>query len=97
MEDAEKGLVLAAERYDKPEPVNIEAGFEISIRGVFGLIVQLTGFEGEVEWDTSEPDGQPRCTLDSSRAKQEFGFDALAPFRECLERTIRWYEEPGWV
>ncbi|MFO7955947.1 MAG: GDP-L-fucose synthase [Candidatus Brocadiia bacterium] len=90
VEDAARGIVLAAERYDKPEPVNLGSGREISIRDLVELIAELTGFEGSIEWDTSRPDGQPRRRLDTSRAQREFGFEATTDFREGLERAIAW-------
>ena len=92
VEDAAKGLILATERYNKPDPVNLGSGFEISIKELVELIVELVGFEGEIKWDTSKPDGQPRRCLDVSRAKGEFGFEAEVGFREGLERTIEWYK-----
>ncbi len=92
VEDAAEGIVLATERYDGAEPVNLGAGFEISIRELVGLIVSLTGYEGRIEWDTSRPDGQPRRMLDVSRAREYFGFTAGTDFREGLVRTIRYYE-----
>jgi GDP-L-fucose synthase len=91
VEDAARAIVLATEKYDKPEPVNIGAGFEISIRELTELIVELTGFTGRVVWDASKPDGQPRRMLDTSRATAEFGFTARTPFREGLAKTIAWY------
>jgi GDP-L-fucose synthase len=91
VEDAAEGILLATERYNKPEPVNIGAGFEIKIKDLVKLIAELTGFSGEIRWDTSKPDGQPRRCLDTSKAKQEFGFQAKVDFREGLERTIEWY------
>jgi len=93
VEDAAEAIVLAAEKYDGPEPVNIGSGFEISIRELAELICELVGFEGEIEWDTSKPDGQPRRRLDTSRAREYFGFQAKTPLRDGLERTIRWYAE----
>ena len=93
VEDAARGIVLAAERYDKSEPVNLGAGFEISIRELAELIVELSGFKGKIVWDTSKPDGQPRRSLDISRAQEEFGFEARVPFEEGLRRTIEWYRE----
>ena len=89
--DAAKAICLATEHYDKPEPVNIGAGFEISIRELVGLIVELTGFKGRIVWDASKPDGQPRRMLDTSRAFREFGFRAATDFREGLKKTIEWY------
>lgn len=91
VDDAAEGVVLAAERYDKPEPVNLGAGFEITIRDLAELICELCGFDGEIEWDTSKPDGQPRRCLDTSRAKQEMGFEAATDLRTGLSRTIEWY------
>ncbi|HOX35082.1 MAG TPA: GDP-L-fucose synthase [Methanoregulaceae archaeon] len=91
--DAARGLVLAAERYNKPDPVNLGSGMEISIRDLVALIRDLTGYTGEVHWDTTKPDGQPRRCLDITRAKHEFGFVASMPFSEGLQRTIAWYED----
>jgi GDP-L-fucose synthase len=91
VEDAAQAIVLATERYDRPEPVNVGAGFEISIRELVEHIVTLTGFEGRVAWDGSKPDGQPRRCLDTSRAAREFGFRARTSFADGLERTVRWY------
>ena len=93
VDDAAEGIVLAAERYDRPEPVNLGAGFEITIRDLATLIADLTGFTGEIVWDTTKPDGQPRRCLDVSRAEREFGFRAKVDFREGLKRTIAWYRE----
>jgi len=93
VEDAAEAIVLAAERYDGPEPVNIGSAFEISIKHLVNLIVELTGFRGEVVWDTTKPNGQPRRKLDTSRAKEYFGFEARTPFREGLKATIEWYEK----
>ena len=93
VDDAARGLVLAAERYNKPEPVNLGSGMEISIRDLVDLISDLTGYHGEIRWDTTKPDGQPRRSLDVSRAQREFGFVAAMPFREGLKRTIDWYRE----
>ena len=93
VDDAVQGLLLAAEHYDGAEPVNLGTGTEISIRELAGLITELTGFEGEVVWDTSQPNGQPRRALDTSRARELFGFEARTPLREGLERTIAWYRE----
>lgn len=91
VEDAAQAIVLAAERYDQPEPVNIGSGMEITIKALLELIVELTGFQGEIVWDTSKPDGQPRRCLDVSRARQAFGFQAQTDFREGLRKTIEWY------
>jgi len=93
VEDAAEAIVLASERYNGPEPVNIGSGHEISIKDLTGLIARLTGFTGRVIWDTSKPNGQPRRGLDTSRAEQYFGFKAQTPFEEGLRRTITWYRE----
>lgn len=90
-DDCAEGLLLAAERYDKSEPVNLGAGFEISIKDLAELIVKLTGFQGHIEWDASKPDGQPRRCLDTTRAAAEFGFRARIGFEEGLRQTIDWY------
>jgi GDP-L-fucose synthase len=92
VEDAARGIILAAERYNKPGPVNLGAGFEIKIKDLVELIAEIVGFEGEIRWDTTKPDGQPRRCLDVGRAKEEFGFEAKVDFREGLERTIEWYK-----
>lgn len=91
--DAADGIVLAAERYNGAEPVNLGTGSEISIRDLANLIAQLTGFAGELVWDTSKPDGQPRRCLDTTRAEQQFGFKARVGFEEGLRETIAWYRE----
>ena len=91
VEDAAEGILLAAEHYDKPEPVNLGSGKEITIRELVYLIRELSGFEGEIEWDASKPDGQPRRCLDTSRAEREFGFKARTSIREGLSKTIGWY------
>ena len=93
VEDAAEAIVLAAEHYNGSEPVNIGAGMEISIRELVELIAELTGFMGEIVWDASKPDGQPRRGLDVARAEQYFGFHAHTDFREGLRRTIAWYRE----
>lgn len=92
-EDCAEGLVLAAEKYDKSEPVNLGAGFEISIKDLTEKIVALTGFKGRIEWDASKPDGQPRRCLETTRAEREFGFRARIGFDEGLRQTIDWYWE----
>lgn len=92
VEDAAEGIVLAAEHYNKPDPVNLGAGQEIRVKDLVYLIKDLSGFEGEVEWDTSWPDGQPRRMLDTSKAKEEFGFEAQVGLKEGLKRTIEWYK-----
>ncbi|HSF82416.1 MAG TPA: GDP-L-fucose synthase [Anaerolineales bacterium] len=91
VEDAAEGILLAAERYNGPEPVNLGSGMEISIKDLAHLIGRLTGFKGEFVWDTSKPNGQPRRALDVSRAREYFGFQAQMPFEEGLRRTIEWY------
>ena len=91
VEDAAEGIVLAAEHYDKPEPVNLGAGFEITIRGLAHLICELTGFKGVLTWDSTKPDGQPRRCLNTMRAEREFGFKAKTDFRQGLIKTIEWY------
>lgn len=92
VDDAARGLVLASERYNKPDPVNLGSGMEITIRDLVTLIKELTGYEGDIRWDTTKPDGQPRRCLDVSRARDEIGFEAKMPFKEGLRRTIEWYE-----
>jgi GDP-L-fucose synthase len=92
-EDAAEGIVLATEKYNKPDPVNLGAGFEISIKSLAELICELAGFDGKIEWDTSKPDGQPRRHLNTCKAKQEFGFEAKTDLRNGLRRTIEWYKE----
>jgi GDP-L-fucose synthase len=93
VEDCAEAIVLATEKYNKPDPVNIGAGFEISIKDLAELIVELTGFKGRIAWDTSKPGGQPRRCLDTSRAEREFGFRARTGFEEGLSRTIDWYRD----
>jgi GDP-L-fucose synthase len=98
VDDCAEGLLLAMEHYDKPEPVNLGAGFEITIRDLAELIRELTGYEGRLAWDTSRPNGQPRRSLDTSRAEREFGFKARTGFREGLERTIEFFRsERPWI
>ena len=91
--DAARGIVMAAERYNDSEPVNLGAGMEISIKDLAELISKLSGFSGKIKWDTSKPNGQPRRALDTKRAKDYFGFQAEMPFEEGLKRTIAWYRE----
>ncbi len=91
VEDAAEGIALATEKYDGIEPVNLGAGFEISIKDLVELIVEKTGFQGNVVWDASQPDGQPRRCLDTQRAKEYFGFEAKTKFEEGIEKTIEWY------
>jgi GDP-L-fucose synthase len=92
-DDAAEAFLLAAERYDDPEPVNVGTGVEISIRELADTVAQLTGFDGRIVWDTSMPNGQPRRALDASRAEAAFGFKARTPLREGLVQTIAWYRE----
>jgi GDP-L-fucose synthase len=91
VEDGAEGILLAAEHYNKPDPVNLGAGFEISISDLVKLIVKLTGFKGQIIWDGSKPDGQPRRMLDVSRAEKEFSFKAKTSLEEGLKETIDWY------
>jgi GDP-L-fucose synthase len=93
VEDAARAIVLAAERYNKPAPVNVGSSEEISIKDLVELIVELTDFKGTVAWDRSKPDGQPRRKLSVERAVKEFGFRSSTPFRVGLGETIRWYQE----
>jgi len=90
--DAAEGIVLAAERYDGSEPVNLGSAFEISIRELVQIIARATRFTGRIVWDTDKPNGQPRRKLDTSRAKRLFGFEAHTSFEEGLQRTVAWYE-----
>jgi GDP-L-fucose synthase len=92
VEDAAEGLLLAAECYDSSEPVNLGSSFEISIKDLTETIARLTGFEGEIRWDTSKPNGQPRRKLDVSRAKESFNFTSSVTFEVGLQHTIEWYE-----
>jgi GDP-L-fucose synthase len=89
--DAAEGILLATEHFNGPEPVNIGVGFEITIKELAEKIAALTGFSGEIRWDSSKPNGQPRRCLDTSRAKKQFGFEAKTPFDEGLEAAIGWY------
>jgi GDP-L-fucose synthase len=93
VEDAAEGILLAAEHYDKSDPVNIGTGFEITIRDLVELIARLTNFKGKVVWDTTKPNGQPRRLLEVSKAEKEFGFRAKVGLEEGLRRTIQWYQE----
>jgi GDP-L-fucose synthase len=93
VEDAARGILLAAERYDGSEPVNLGSGNEIRIKDLAEMIARLTGYQGELNWDTSKPNGQPRRALDVQRAQAYFGFRAEMPFEEGLRRTIEWYQE----
>jgi GDP-L-fucose synthase len=93
VEDAADGLALAAERYDGAEPVNLGTGVETSIRETAELVAELVGFQGSIVWDTSMPNGQPRRSLDPSRARELFGFEAKTPLRDGIARTVAWYRE----
>ncbi len=93
VEDAADAIVLAAERYDKPDPINIGSGSEISIRDLVALIMKATKFEGSVRWDTTKPDGQPRRALETSKAAEGFGFRARTLLAVGLERTVQWFLE----
>ena len=92
-EDAAEGILLATEKYDSSEPVNLGSGMEISIKDLTELIARLTGFSGRIVWDSTKPNGQPRRRLDVARAEQEFGFKAAVSFEEGLKRTIDWYRK----
>ncbi len=91
VDDASEGLALAGERYDDPDPVNLGAGFEITMRDLAATIGRLAGYTGEIVWDAARPNGQPRRMLDVSRARERFGFTAATPFEEGLAKTIAWY------
>lgn len=97
VEDAARGIVLAAEKYNSSEPVNLGSGFEISIKDLVNLIVKLTGFKGKITWDVSKPDGQPRRNLDVSKAQREFGFKAKVKFQQGLKQTIDWYKKVRYL
>ena len=97
VDDCAEGLLLAADRYDGPEPVNLGTGVETSIRELAETIADLTGFDGELVWDTSMPNGQPRRQLDATRAEQLFGFRARTALRDGLEKTVAWYRESSRV
>ena len=90
-EDAAEGITLATERYNRSEPVNIGSSFEISIKDLTETIARLTGFNGTIRWDTTKPNGQPRRKLDTTRAREAFGFESKTDFEEGLKRTIAWY------
>jgi len=91
VDDCVEGLVLAAERYDGPEPVNLGSSHEISIRELAELVADLTGFHGQIVWDETKPNGQPRRSVDGGRAKELFGFEARTHLRDGIERTVAWY------
>ena len=93
VEDCARAVVRAAEAYDKPEPVNLGTGMEITIKDLVTLISRIADFQGEIRWDTSKPNGQPRRCLDTTRAEREFGFKAATPFEEGLKKTIAWYRK----
>jgi GDP-L-fucose synthase len=93
VKDAAEGIAMATDRYDDPDPVNLGSGQEIAIRALAELICELCGFPGELRWDPTKPDGQPRRCLDTSRARGRFGFAARTEFRDGLRQTIAWYEE----
>jgi GDP-L-fucose synthase len=99
VEDCAEGIDLAAQRYEGPDPVNLGTSEEISIRDLAELVAEVTGYEGEIVWDTSKPNGQPRRRLDVSRAEELFGFRARTPLRTGIERTVAWYraEAPTYV
>lgn len=97
VEDAAEAIILATERYDKSDPVNIGAGFEITIKDLVELIAKLTKFEGNIVWDSSKPDGQPRRMLDVSKAKEGFGFSATTDFQIGLKDTINWYKNNLYI
>ena len=91
VEDAAEGIIAATEKYNKPAPVNLGSGREISIKELVDLIAKITKFEGRITWDASRPDGQPRRCLDTTRAKVEFDFEAKTHLEEGLSKTINWY------
>lgn len=93
VEEAAEGILLATERYNKSEPVNLGSDLEIAIQDLAELIGRLTGFKGKINWDTSKPDGQPRRRLDTTRAEKEFGFKAKMDFEEGMKKTIEWYKK----
>ncbi|MGN6367663.1 MAG: GDP-L-fucose synthase family protein [Phycisphaerae bacterium] len=94
-EDAAEGILLATEKYNAPDPVNLGAGREITIKALTELVAQLAGFKGQIRWDPSKPDGQPRRCLDTSRARDRFGFTAKTQLEDGLKKTIAWYEQHG--
>lgn len=93
VKDAVEGILLAAEKYNKSDPINLGSAFEISIKDLVELIAKETGFEGEINWDKTKPNGQPRRKLDTSRAKKEFSFESSTTFEDGLRETIKWYRE----
>jgi GDP-L-fucose synthase len=95
VDDAAEGIVRAAEAMEDPEPINLGTNMEISIRDLVELIAKLVGFEGEIRWDPTKPDGQPRRCLDVTRARERLGWQAQVPFEEGLRRTIEWWRSGG--
>jgi nucleoside-diphosphate-sugar epimerase len=93
VDDCAQAIVTATERYDSPEPVNIGVGKEITIRELVELITRVTGFDGEIRWDTTKPDGQPRRVLDTTRAEAEIGFHATTSFEDGLRTTVEWFRQ----
>ena len=93
VEDAAEGILLATEKYNKSDSVNLGTDLEISIKDLAELIAKLVGFKGKIKWDTSKPDGQPRRRLDTSKAEREFGFKARMDFEEGINKTIGWYRQ----
>jgi len=92
-DDAARGIVMGTQHYSDGDPVNLGTGYEISIKDLVEMICELMGFEGELIWEKDKPNGQPRRCLDTSRAKERFGFEAQVPFREGLKNTIDWYRQ----
>jgi len=97
VEDGAEGIILATEKYDKSEPVNLGSGMELSIKDLVEMICKLMNFKGEVRWNSSKPDGQPRRRLDTSRAEKEFGFAAKTDFKIGLQKTVQWWQEEGYI
>jgi GDP-L-fucose synthase len=93
VKDAAEGIILAAEKYNKPDPINLGSGVEITIKDLAELVAKLVGFKGEIIWDESKPDGQPRRRLDINKARKEFGFEAKTDLRDGLKETISWYKK----
>lgn len=93
VDECARGILLATERFDEPEPVNVGAGFEITIKDLADTIARATGFSGAINWDTSKPGGQPRRKLDTTRAREAFGFEAAVGFEEGIARTVEWFRE----
>lgn len=93
VQDAAEGIIMATQRYNKSDPINLGAGFEISIKKLVGLIAKLTGFKGKLSWDSSKPVGQPRRLMDTKKAQKEFGFKAKTKFEEGMKKVIKWYRE----